>query len=215
MILLRASSTGGGCGARVPIGEPRSLLPIGDGHTELGEDDREGLVPSYIATRGELFEAEERNITAAMRRKAPTVKQVLDDAYLRRLHRDMFENVWAWAGRYRMSDSNIGLPFEQIPGSMRALVLDAAVWVESQVYDSDELAIRFHHRLVATHPFRNGNGRHGRIAADYLVVALGAERFSWGALSGGSTEDLRNEYVTALRLADDGDLSALLRFARS
>ena len=152
---------------------------------------------------------------AAMRRKAPSVDQLLDDAYLRCLHRDMLGNVWAWAGRYRMSDSNIGLPFEQVPGAMRALVLDATAWVESQVYDPDELATRFHHRLVATHPFRNGNGRHGRVAADYLVVALGAERFSWGALSGGSTETLRSAYITALRSADDGDISILLRFARS
>ncbi len=38
-----------------------ALVPIGDGHTELSEDDRLGLIPTYISTRGELFEAEQRN----------------------------------------------------------------------------------------------------------------------------------------------------------
>ncbi len=191
------------------------LLPIGEGHTELGQDERAGLIPSYIATRGELFEAEERNITKAMHRKAPTADQLLEDAYLRRLHRDMFGDVWSWAGQYRTRDTNIGVPFEQISAAVRSLVLDAQMWVESCVYLPDELAVRFHHRLVALHAFSNGNGRHARIAADYLVIALDAERFSWGAHLSGSTGDLRRRYVSALRSADDGDLSELVRFARS
>jgi Fic-DOC domain mobile mystery protein B len=194
---------------------PDPLLATGAGHTELGEDEREGLIPSYIATRGELFEAEERNITKAMSRKNPIVSVLLDDAYLRSLHREMLGEVWLWAGHYRTRDTNIGLRFELIAGAVRDLVLDARVWVASQTYDPDELALRFHHRLVATHPFPNGNGRHGRIASDYLAMALGAERFSWGALSDGSTEELRSEYVAALRCADGGDLADLLRFARS
>ena len=194
---------------------PDPLLPIADGHTELGEDESEGLIPSYIATRGELFEAEERGITLALRRKPPTVDQLLDVAYLRALHQNMFGEVWSWAGRYRTRDTNIGMPFELIPGAMRDLVHDARVWIGSEIYGPDELAVRFHYRLVATHAFLNGNGRHGRIAADYLAVGLGAERFSWGARSDSSTGALRDAYIAALRSADDGDPSALLRFARN
>lgn len=43
------------------------LAPIGDGHTELSDEDREGLIPAYIATRGDLFDAEQRNIANAHR----------------------------------------------------------------------------------------------------------------------------------------------------
>ncbi|MCH7669701.1 MAG: hypothetical protein IIC71_10975 [Acidobacteria bacterium] len=39
-----------------------ALDPVGDGHTALSAEDRLGLIPTYIATRGELFEAEQRNI---------------------------------------------------------------------------------------------------------------------------------------------------------
>ncbi|RLE15006.1 MAG: mobile mystery protein B [Actinobacteria bacterium] len=191
------------------------LVPGGDGHTALGEDDRQGLIPSYIATRGELFEAEQRNISEALLRRAPPTGELLDDGYLRGLHKAMFGDVWSWAGIYRNRDTNLGLSFEQISGAVRSLVLDTVTWFDSATYEPDEMSIRFHHRLVAIHPFPNGNGRHGRIAADYLVVSLGQSRFTWGAASGVSIAELRHSYLTALRAADGGDMRGLLHFARS
>ena len=94
------------------------------------------------------------------------------------------------------------------------LVDDATVWVENQTYAPDELAVRFHHRLVAIHPFPNGNGRHGRVAADYLVMALGRNRFGWGIGLDVDTEELRSIYRHALQQADAGNLDDLLAFAR-
>ncbi len=194
---------------------PDPMVPVGDGHTALAEEERRGLIPSYISTRRELFEAEERNISQALLRRSPSVEQVLDDAYLRSLHHDMFGDVWDWAGHYRTRDTNIGVPFERIPGAVRALVLDARTWVEFDTYPPDELAVRFHHRLVAIHPFANGNGRHGRIAADYLISGLGGAVFTWGARSGKSIDELRRIYLAALYTADTGDEVELLAFARS
>ena len=194
---------------------PDPMVPVGDGHTSLAEEDRRGLIPSYISTRRELFEAEERNVSQALLGRQPTVEQVLDDAYLRSLHHDMFGDVWDWAGHYRTRDTNIGVPFERIPGAVRALVLDARTWVECDTYPRDELAVRFHHRLVAIHPFPNGNGRHGRIAADHLITGLGGEVFTWGAHSGKSIDELRHIYLDALYTADTGDEDPLLAFARS
>ena len=37
---------------------------------------------------------------------------------------------------------------------------------------NDEIAVRLHHRLVAVHPFANGNGRHARTVADVLIDAF-------------------------------------------
>ena len=75
------------------------LLPTGDGHTDLTDEDSDGLIPTYISTRGELYEAEQKSIAEALLRKAPTAKQLLDDRYLRELHRSMFGQVWKWAGQ--------------------------------------------------------------------------------------------------------------------
>ena len=192
-----------------------ALLPVGDGHTELSEDDRVGLIPSYIATRGDLFAAEQRNIAVALLRRPPSVADLLDDGYLRGLHRDMFGQVWEWASRYRRLETNIGIDPKQIAVSVRMLVHDVLAWVDNETYEPDELAVRFHHRLVAIHPFPNGNGRHSRVAAEYLVMALGRRRFGWGVGLVVDTEELRAIYRKALQRADAGDIDELLTFARS
>lgn len=171
------------------------LVPVGDGHTELSEDDRLGLMPAYIATRGDLFAAEERNIAAALlRRRAPRPARLLDDKYLRDLHAATFGDVWNWAGRYRTLETNIGVAPHRIAADIRLMVGDTRAWVEHDTYGSDELAVRFHHRLVEIHPFANGNGRLGRVAANYLIRGLGGEAFSWGARADLDTAALRDAY---------------------
>lgn len=191
------------------------LLPAGDGHTALSEDDRRGLIPSDIASRGDLFDAEQRNIAEALFRRAPSVAQLLDDQYLRGLHRAMFGDVWAWAGKYRLVDTNIGIAFHRIAEAVRTLVEDARAWVEYGAHGPDEIAVRFHHRLVQIHPFPNGNGRHSRIAADYLIQALGGQPFGWGAALDVDTNELRRRYRHALVRADEGEIADLVAFARS
>lgn len=191
------------------------LVPAGDGHTELDEDERHDLIPTYIATRRELFDAEQRNITKALLRARPTVERLLDDKYLRELHRSMFGDVWSWAGRYRTRETNIGVEPALISTAVRTLVDDTRAWIDQKTYPIDELGARFHHRLVAVHPFVNGNGRHGRIAADLLLAALGQEPFSWGSGLAVDTDRLRRAYREALVAADHDDLHLLLAFVRS
>ena len=192
-----------------------ALLPTGDGHTELSEDDRYGLIPSYIATRGELFDAEQRNISQALLRRPPRAEELLDGKYLRDLHHAMFGQVWKWAGQYRQRETNIGIEPTQIAVAVRSLIDDVTWWIGAETFGSDEIAVRFHHRLVAIHPFRNGNGRHGRVAADYLARALGVGAFSWGRFLDLATSELRKAYQSALQEADTGEIKPLLTFARS
>lgn len=187
------------------------LGPLGDGHTPLGDDDRQGLKLSYVTTRGELNEAEQQNILRARQRRPPALEALLDDKYLRDLHRAMFGDVWAWAGRYRSLETSIGIDPTQIAVSVRGLVADARIWAEHE--EPLSLAVRFHHRLVWIHPFPNGNGRHGRQAADYLMEALGQPPFTWGAASRtGDVEATRRRYLAALRKADGGDFGLLEDF---
>ncbi len=92
---------------------------------------------------------------------------------------------------------------------------DVDYWVEHRTYPPDEIAVRFHHRLVSIHPFPNGNGRHARLAADRLAVTLGHKRFTWGNANLVEPADARAAYIRALRAADDHDIDPLLAFARS
>ena len=189
--------------------------PDGDGQTALSDEDTEGLIPTHIATRGDLFEAEQRNIAEALLRRPPTASALLDDRFLRGLHKHMFGRVWNWAGKYRTRETNIGISPAGIGVAVRALVDDTLAWIDYSTYEPDESAIRFHHRLVAIHPFRNGNGRHARVAADYMAVSLGRPRLTCGTGQDLDTRSLRLEYRTALQEADSGDISRLLLFARS
>ena len=194
------------------------LAPVGDGHTEIPDEVRDDLIATYIATLGELHEAEEANIAAGTFRRSPSVAELLDDRYLRDLHRAMFDEVWRWAGRYRQHDVNIGsIDWHQVPALVRQLVDDARFWVEADTFEPDELAVRFHHRLVQIHPFVNGNGRHGRFATEFLVEGLGRPRFTWGAGLRLDRAQLRARYRMALERMDGDrdDIGELLKFTRS
>jgi Fic-DOC domain mobile mystery protein B len=193
-----------------------------DGSTPLEPDERDGLIPTYIATREELNAAEQANIADAvlgMRRRRLTTARVLDSMFLRSLHKAMFRDVWRWAGKYRTTERNIGVEPSVIAVSVTNLMADAASWVapESGWLDRDQAVCLLHHRLVAIHPFPNGNGRHARAFADQLMGALEGEPFTWGAAGIQGQGPNRQAYLEALRAADADpeNIDPLVRFARS
>lgn len=187
-----------------------------EANTPLTPEGREGLIPTYITTRAELNDAEQENIAEADRWAfARRRGDVVDIAFLMALHRRMLGRVWRWAGTQRTSELNIGVAPRQIEIALHALMGDVRYWIENGVFSADEIAIRFHHRLVATHPFANGNGRHARLAADLLIVQLGGRRFSWGREGLVDAAETRRAYVRALQAADAHDIAPLLAFART
>jgi Fic-DOC domain mobile mystery protein B len=95
------------------------------------------------------------------------------------------------------------------------LLGDVRAQIEYVSYPPDEIAVRFHHRLVFIHPFANGNGRHSRLMADVLVERLGQQAFTWGRKDLAASSDNRRDYIAALQSADARDYTALLAFARS
>jgi Fic-DOC domain mobile mystery protein B len=186
-----------------------------DANTPLTPDERTQLIPAYITLRRELNEAEQVNIAEASRWAFSRKRDVLDERFLRDLHKRMLGEVWRWAGQYRTTARNIGIDAYRIPLEIPQLLGDVRYWVEHQTFPPDEIAVRFHHRLVFIHPFPNGNGRHARLAADLLAIQLGQPRFSWGGGNLVAPEELRQRYVAALRAADQHDIEPLLDFARA
>ena len=74
--------------------EPFGATPI---------DDSSGLKLSWVRTRAQLNEVEADNILKAVsahytKRKPP--QQWFHEAQLRKLHAQMFNSVWDWAGSY-------------------------------------------------------------------------------------------------------------------
>lgn len=185
------------------------------GATPLDADELASLIPSHITTQGDLNEWEQLNIVQGERWARKQRKEILNEGFLRQLHQQMFGETWKWAGDFRKSDKNIGVDWLCISVDLKKLLDDVCYQVEHGIFPADEIAVRFHHRLVAIHPFPNGNGRHARMMADLLVERLGKPRFSWGSKSLVDANDTRKDYITALQAADARDIAPLLAFARS
>jgi Fic-DOC domain mobile mystery protein B len=186
-----------------------------DAATPLTPDEMLDLIPAHIAYRAEVNAAEQENIIRAQSWALSRRRDLLDEKFITELHRQMLGEVWRWAGELRTTERNIGVPHWEIRIELRNLLADVKVWIEYNTYPPDEIAVRFHHRLVQIHPFPNGNGRHSRLMADLLILQLGGERFSWGRANLTDAGAVRTNYINALRDADHHDIRPLLTFARS
>jgi Fic-DOC domain mobile mystery protein B len=186
-----------------------------DDATPLTPEEQRDLIPAHIAYRSELNEAEQENIARAQDWALARRRDPLNERFVADLHKKMLGDVWRWAGKFRTSQRNLGIPFYEIPVALRQLLDDVKAWIEYQSYAPDEIAVRLHHRMVHIHPFPNGNGRHARLMADLLIMRLGRERFSWGRESLREAGDVRGRYIAALKAADNHDIGPLLAFARS
>lgn len=186
------------------------------GDTPLSEEEKQDLIPS-LSTQRELNEFEFANIRSARdwaRQPRRLAKVDLTTAsYLIDLHRRMFNGTWRWAGRLRTTDKTIGVPPVRVQSDLAALLGDARYWLEHGE-PIDEVAVRYHHRLVYIHLFQNGNGRHARLIADLLVQKHDRPPFPWGAGTA-AVPEVRAAYLAALRQADQHDYGPLYAFARS
>lgn len=196
------------------------LFDAEDGQTELTHEEREGLKLAYVTFRAELNAAEQANIASAVsalfgRRRVKDPRALADYDFLCATHRKMYGKVWKWAGKIRTTDKNIGVPYYEVHTALRRLIDDTQAWLDFESYQPDELAVRFHHRLVSIHPFPNGNGRLSRMLGDLMVTCLGHERFSWGQAQLTDAGATRSAYIAALQRADHHELGPLIAFARS
>jgi Fic-DOC domain mobile mystery protein B len=195
-----------------------TLFTTGEGNTPLSPDEQADLIPN-LATKEELNQWERENIIVAyswaLNPRTLARAEALSEPYIRELHRRMFDQTWKWAGLYRTTEKNIGIPHHQIREQLAIFIGDVSYWIEHNTYSADEIAIRFHHRLVLIHPFANGNGRHARLMADVLAKLQGRPEFTWNGADIVAQGNIRRGYIEALQAADRNDIEPLLMFARS
>jgi len=189
--------------------------PIGS--TPIDSDEFKGLIPKHITTQEELNAWESENILQAELWASKLKRRdIVSIDFIKELHKKMLDNTWSWAGIFRKSDKNIGVHWSQIEIQLKNLCDDVKFWINHKIYSPDEIAIRFHYKLAAIHPFSNGNGRMARIITNLLIVQLGGREFSWGSrVNLTQSTPVRTQYIEALQLADKDDCTKLLAFARS
>lgn len=190
-----------------------NIFEADDNSTPLTEEEKQGLIPSWVTNRSELNDLESRGIFDAEKWLLTSrQKDLLSEKFIKQVHKKMFEGTWKWAGKFRTTERNIGVAPYAIAVELQKLFDDVNYWIEHKTYPPVEIGARFHHRLVYIHPFPNGNGRHSRLMADLLMKKLGEKPLNWGEGSLIEISELRKTYVDALRKADRGDYTALLDF---
>ncbi len=189
------------------------------GQSPLPPSWKKDLIPP-IDTYEELNEHESLNIQQAIqkyqfggRKKWP----VSDLQFVKRLHREMYDNVWTWAGEFRLriQDTNIGIEAGKISLELAKACEDCKYWIEKQSYLPIETAVRYHYRIVAIHPFPNGNGRFSRFIANLTMLSLGEKALPWGGGDISTAGQTRDEYILALQEADNKRFTRLIAFAQS
>jgi Fic-DOC domain mobile mystery protein B len=194
-------------------------LQYKDGQTPLDEEEKEGLKIKSISTQGELDEFEQLNIEKAIEWTIHTKlkpERILTEKFIKDLHKKMYGDVWKWAGEFRKTNKNIGINWTQIGLELKNLIDDTKYWIENKTFSPEEIAIRFKHRIVAIHCFPNGNGRHSRIIADIVIESIfGKDIFSWNKSNMVKADETRKVYIKALKEADNGNINALIKFAKN
>ena len=191
-------------------------LPRGSGQTPL--DDLSGLLVS-IRTREELNDLEAKNNAKAYTKyllllKSSSKFNLFSTASLCGIHKDMFRDVWSWAGEFRKGGAtNIGVPTAQIGAEIHRLLSDADQWEEKKMAP-EEIAARIHHRLVFIHPFENGNGRWSRLVTNLYLHRKERPLIEWPSDQKLVREVFKPRYLAALKKADVGEYDALFELHR-
>jgi cell filamentation protein len=144
-----------------------------------------------------------------LRANEPLPDGAYDVAHYRRVHRHLFQDVYAWAGKYRtVRTSKGGNPFcfpENIAPQMERLF---ARLQQSQCLNAESsaqfvaTAAEFLAELNAIHPFREGNGR-----AQLAFVHLLGQKASF-ALDFSRVR--RETFMPAMIASYHGDLKPLI-----
>jgi Fic-DOC domain mobile mystery protein B len=184
-----------------------------DGETPF---DLSGLKDRTITTRTELNEAEARNMARAITKylSSPPSKKLapFSFSWMLKLHKEMFGNVWDWAGQARKVNLNLGMDFAQVEVQVLELERDLEFRKKQGQMSLLEQATRLHHRAVVIHPFVNGNGRWARLLTNIFLLQNGMDYVLWpeGPILSGESS-IRKEYLAALRDADNGKIDSLQR----
>ncbi len=179
--------------------------------------DISGLLLHHQSSRDEINAAETEAIDKASTkhvhraRKKSRDSEWLTDEFIRKVHKDMFGGIWDWAGKYRTIRLNIGVEPHRIPEQIKLLCGDFLLWNSiTSPMPALEIAARLHHRLTKIHPFKDGNGRHARFITDIFLHSQGHPLPKWPQIHRLTQGDvIRNQYIDALKQADDGDYNAL------
>ncbi len=186
-----------------------------DGATPLDDISGLKLPQNRVYTLKEIYlrEAENiANVTIKYLSATPSKKEApFTYAWMIDLHKEMFQDVWVWAGKLRQIELSIGIPAYRVSTELKNLSDDLLFWDKNKTYDTYEISARLHHRAVQIHPFQNGNGRWSRMLADIYMRQNSLMPVKWQEELLSSENPNRDKYIQALKKADDGNYHELIK----
>jgi len=133
---------------------------------------------------------------------------IFDRQLILNLHRIVFGDLYAWAGKWRNIGTNIGIEAGKIPYAI-AEYADQVNYMKNNLADRQGLIYCLfyaHHRYTQIHPFNNGNGRTARLITDLIANMNGYQNIQLYVRDTGAE---RENYKAALKAADQYDDSKL------
>ncbi len=176
-------------------------------------EDISDLKLTGITTYAALCNQEAENILVAKGKyfsEGPKKRIKVSERFLKKVHKDMFGSIWSWAGRYRKSQTNIGIKPYLISVELIKLCDDIKYW-EEENWNFLEVGAQIHHRLASIHPFENGNGRHARFISDLYLHSNGHLIPKW-PIDLSNDAPGRTKYIEALQAGDKGDIHPLISY---
>lgn len=176
------------------------------------EDDRAALLLSHLDSPQAIHLAEAANLARPILKYLATPPNhrlvPFDRAWLVALHREMFGDVWAWAGRIRDLALDGGVAPDEIGAAMTSMIADRDEAIANSV-PSIERSAQLLARAWSIRPFHHGNGRWARLLVDIDLALFRDPTIAWPNDS--AARPILREAVEASRRGDPAPLEILLR----
>lgn len=164
-----------------------------------------------IKSKREMDQAEARELRGTLEKLIRTYDQQhrFTEADIRKIHKIWLAPIYAWAGQYR----NVNLAkgefsfagAREVPRLMAEFEKGPLHQFTPCRLPSREEVVRaialVHTELMLIHPFREGNGRVGRVLAILMALQAGLPPLDFGRITGRK----RQEYFEAVRAGMDRD----------
>jgi fido (protein-threonine AMPylation protein) len=155
------------------------------GDTPLSGDELDSLLPRVAELLGAhpdkaaLYDLEQAiHVTVAQELMTDVLTgrlsfdAIVTGRFVRDLHRELYGEIWTWAGVFRRHEINLGVAPELIPTETTSSLATLNFrWRNTADWTPHQFGIGVHAEILRIHPFADGNGRTSRLVADLIFLA--------------------------------------------
>ncbi len=193
-------------------GEAAIAPELEAGEPAIRSDDRTALLLPHLDSRQAIHLAEAANLARPILKYLATPPNhrlvPFDRAWLVALHREMFGDVWAWAGRVRDTTRRDAVAPNKIDAALDAMLTARTKAIANSVPPIERAATLLA-QACSIRPFLHGNGRWARLLVDIDLALFREPTIGWP--NDPAARPILREALEASRRGDLRPVTALLR----